>query len=151
MELFLSYSRHNEEEAHKLANFLNKYHQVWFDKQDILAGDDWSLKIKQGIDRCDVFLFLVSTHSLGSTYCAYEVKLAIQGRKLVIPLMMENTLLPPYLAKLQWVFVDDFEKGMCELLGALSNRPSRVWQWQVLCAVEAIALTITLLFCSSLR
>ncbi|HEY9610556.1 toll/interleukin-1 receptor domain-containing protein [Allocoleopsis sp.] len=145
MKLFLSYSRHDEEIAHKLANFLNKYHNIWFDKQDILAGDDWSLKIKQGINHCDVLLFLVSPNSLGSTYCAYEVKAAIQQKKTVIPLMLENTLLPPHLAKLQWVFLEDFETGLCELLGALSNRPARAWLWQMLCLLEAIALVVALL------
>lgn len=94
-----------------------------------------------------MFLFLASSHSVNSPYCAYEVKMAISHKKVIIPLMTENLVLPPTLAKLQWIFLTDFDEAMCELLGGLSSQPSKLWWWQALCVAEAIMLVLTLLLC----
>ncbi len=146
LKIFISYSHIDRDDCSQIAQFLGKYHEVWWDKEDIRPGSDWSDAINRGIRNCDVFLFLASRNSAVSPYCALEVKTAIQHKKVIIPVMRENIILPPELAKLQWVFMDDFEVAMCELLGSLSSHPSRVWQWQVLCMVEAILLVAAMVF-----
>nr|WP_304056110.1 toll/interleukin-1 receptor domain-containing protein [Nitrosomonas communis] len=50
--------------------------QVFFDRNNLLAGDEWHESIQCALEEADYFVFLVSAHSLSSEFC-YSRELAI--------------------------------------------------------------------------
>lgn len=143
MKIFISYSRVDRDTCDRVTTFLSRYHDVWMDREDILPGEDWSRAITKGIKNCDVFLFLASHSSVVSPHCNAEINAALKFKKDVIPVMLDNLVLPQELARLQWVFLDDFEEAMCEILASIKKPQSNLWQ--LICAVEAVALLISIL------
>lgn len=130
MRLFLSYAHADEDKLTelKLISTLSSFHRLWIDKQSIAPGQDWRQQIKQGIRRCNVFLFVASVNSCCSPECHWEVDFAKAHRKKIIPLILEDCHLRPDLARLQWIFLDtDFDEGMRSLLHELQPRPPYFW------------------------
>jgi len=64
-DVFLSYASENRDIAEKLAEGLRQYHlSVWFDKNELEAGDAWANCIERGIVKCALFLPVISRESL---------------------------------------------------------------------------------------
>ena len=63
--VFVSYAGENLAAAQRLAEGLRAAKlDVWFDKTELQAGDDWALRIKRGIERCALFLPVISREAL---------------------------------------------------------------------------------------
>lgn len=91
VEVFISYSRRDSGFVQELYQRLNEDPlSVWYD-QKIKPGDDWWKRIKENIQQCDVFLFIISKEALASEYCQKEFQLAIDKKKLVIPILLNRT------------------------------------------------------------
>lgn len=60
--VFVSYASDNGPAARRLAEQLRGlgFGDVWFDKKKLIAGDDWSDRIDEAIERCDFFLPVLS-------------------------------------------------------------------------------------------
>ncbi len=59
--VFISYSSENRDQARMLRQQLrSKGVEAWFDVEQLEAGDNWEQKIKLNIQRCTVFLPLIS-------------------------------------------------------------------------------------------
>lgn len=54
--------------------------QVFFDRNKLLAGEEWDESIQCTLEEADYFVFLVSVHSLSSQYC-YSRELAIAAER----------------------------------------------------------------------
>ena len=65
LRIFLSYGHDANEELVCLirADLEARGHDVWFDKTEIKAGDDWRRAILDGIDRRNQVLSFLSKHS----------------------------------------------------------------------------------------
>lgn len=137
MDIFISYSHSDKPTALQLEAALSPFHSCWIDSVSIAAGRRWEEEIQRGIRNCEVFLFLVSEKSLSSPFCQEEVELALRLRKLVIPIMLGNYVLPEELARLQWVFLkeNDFDAGINQLLGELSRL--HYFPWHLIAIAEA--------------
>lgn len=60
-DVFISYSRANEREAKRLYETLTaKGLDVWYDRNRLEVGDNWSLKIKKSIESTKFFVVLIS-------------------------------------------------------------------------------------------
>lgn len=140
MKLFISYSRQDKEVVRALVEAIAPFHRVWIDWKDIKGGDDWRQEIEKSIRRCDVFLFVVSFASCSSQHCAWECEIAIAKNKRIIPLILDDGYLRPELAQLQWIFMDEFEKGVRQLLEAL--QPSPPYPWMAIALVEALVIAV---------
>lgn len=138
MKLFISYSRQDKEEVAELVYALSPFHRVWIDWEDIKPGTEWQLEIEKGIRQCDVFLFVVSFASCSSQHCAWECDRAIARKKRIIPLILDDGYLRPELAQLQWIFMDEFERGIRDLLEAL--QPSPPYPWMAIALFEALVI-----------
>ena len=58
--VFISYAREDGKPfAESLAAALQD-HEVWFDRRDLTPGVSWEHEIEQGIERCDVFLAVLT-------------------------------------------------------------------------------------------
>ncbi len=106
MKIFLSYSSKDRALAEQIHLALRAQgHNVFFDRSDLPAGEEYDVRIRQAIEDAGLFLFLVSPDSLSDgAYTLTELAIAQKtwehpgGR--VLPVMLRQTditRLPPYL------------------------------------------------------
>ena len=95
-KLFITYS--HEDAAHKerleqaLAEMVqNGEIEIWSDAQ-MLAGDAWEKEIKKGVEKSDIFIYLVSAASLASKNCNTQLTDALSGKSniVIIPVILED-------------------------------------------------------------
>jgi len=87
-DLFVSYGRKES------LGFVGRMHQklrlmgydVWFDKVNIPDGDDYALRISNGIEDAQNFLYIMAPRCLTSPYCLIEIEYARLLGKRVIPI-----------------------------------------------------------------
>jgi hypothetical protein len=63
-DVFVSYASENRVIAQKLAEGLGRKMKVWFDVNQLEAGDSWANRIEHGITNCALFLPVISHESL---------------------------------------------------------------------------------------
>jgi len=88
-DIFISYGRKDSLEFASRLNrrLVDRGFTVWFDYDDIPLGVDYQKQIDDGIERADNFLFIISPHSINSTYCGLELALALKYQKRIIPIL----------------------------------------------------------------
>ena len=106
MKLFLSYSSKDRSLAEPIYLALRaQKHAIFFDRSNLQPGEEYDIRIRQAIERSDLFVFLVSPDSIrDGGYALTELAIAQKrwdhpGGK-VLPVMLrptELTDLPPYL------------------------------------------------------
>ncbi len=107
--VFLAFSFKDIEFAEELERILQESSiRTWMATREIKPGDDWQLKVKENLQICDYFLAIVSRSSNESQWTQWEFQMAIQNEKnfnkpLVIPILMENVIIPNYLKHRQYV------------------------------------------------
>jgi len=63
--IFISFSSDDREAARRLAEGLRSAGlEVWFDEDSLHLGDDWARSIRRGIERCSLFLPVISRQSV---------------------------------------------------------------------------------------
>jgi tetratricopeptide (TPR) repeat protein len=94
---------------------------VWIDQRDLAPGLPWDDEVHRAIRGCESLLFLVTADSVDpSSICHDEWNLALQCKKLVIPLLFQRDVEPPWrLARRQWI---DFTADRKAALAALRDR-----------------------------
>ncbi|NEO33827.1 MAG: TIR domain-containing protein [Symploca sp. SIO3C6] len=107
LDVFISYSRADSDLARKLNEELQlQGKNTWFDQESIASGSDFQQEVYQGIKVCDNFLFIISSRSVNSPYCADEVEYAANLNKRFVTVLhrqVNTTDLHPELAKVQWI------------------------------------------------
>jgi hypothetical protein len=64
-KVFLSYASEDEAEVRRLREALDeKKLPVWFDKEQLIGGNDWNDKIRRNVRSCSLFVPLISKHVL---------------------------------------------------------------------------------------
>jgi hypothetical protein len=63
--VFVSYASEDVESARRLADALGRagFGDVWLDKRQLIAGDDWSDRIDEAIEQCDFFMPVLSRNA----------------------------------------------------------------------------------------
>ena len=110
IKLFISYAHKDKEVIANIVNELNSVYEVWIDVDDICIGSKWNNEIIKAIKCCNYFIIFVSNNSLNSKYCNEELDLAIKLNKKVIPILIEELVLPKHLNELQCIYLDDIYK-----------------------------------------
>jgi hypothetical protein len=129
LDVFISYSRADADFARKLNDELQlQGKRTWFDQESIASGADFAQEIKQGINACDNFLFILSPRSVNSPYCAEEVEYAAQLNKRFVTVLhrqVNSDELHPELAKVQWIDFNhnegDFHANFRQLVRTLDT------------------------------
>lgn len=107
MKVFLSYSSNEAAFAEQLAHRLgSEGHSTFFDRTSLVAGEGYDEHIREAVERCDLFVFLVSPDSLSpGSYALTELDMARRRWRHaaghVLPVAMgevEHERLPAYLA-----------------------------------------------------
>lgn len=118
--VFLAFSFKDIEFAEELERILQKSSiRTWMATREIKPGDDWQLKVKENLQVCDYFLALVSKSSNESYWTQWEFQMAIQNEKSfnkpqVIPILIENVIIPNYLNNRQYVDFRPYSKNNAE-------------------------------------
>lgn len=106
MNVFLSYSSSERELAERLAYSLrDEGDSVFFDRTSLPPGEGYHSRIRTAIDRCSLFIFLISRESVSrGSYALTELGIAqnkwASPSGLILPVMVSEVdldTLPPYL------------------------------------------------------
>lgn len=109
---FLSYAKEDVATVRDLeSRLLQAGVLTWFDEKTLLPGDDWKVKIDDGIERSDFVLLFLSQHSVSKTgYFQRELRYALEQRDLrphgtryIVPVLLGECEVPPPLRAIQWL------------------------------------------------
>ncbi len=122
-QIFISYSRKDLAIAEKIIDALGKDDlEPWIDWKSIPKGETFEGEIKQGIEKAEVFLFLVSPDSVQSYWCNLEIEHAVQNGKRILPIVVRDTelqIIHPAISTRNWIFCrdeqDDFQIAIEEI------------------------------------
>lgn len=105
---FISYSRKDKDFALELARALKSAgHLVWLDQLDIPTGARWDDEVERALRECHTFLVILTVASTTSENVKDEIGYAIDHRKRIIPVFLEECDIPLRLRRFQYV---DFTK-----------------------------------------
>lgn len=89
--IFISYSRKDETYVSKLIQALeDKGLTVWLDNR-IDYGTTWPRVIEEHLEKCQVFILVMSSNSLNSHWVQCELNRALALKKPVFPILLEGT------------------------------------------------------------
>jgi hypothetical protein len=78
MQVFLSYENSDKEFASALSSELAKRGvSVWWDQQNLLPGDNWSLEIGKALAKSQAMVVLISPESMRSRKVRQEIEYAL--------------------------------------------------------------------------
>jgi TIR domain len=106
MQIFLSYASEDRDLAEEIQlALLGAGHSVFFDKASLPAGGDFHSQIERAVQHSDIFVFLISPHSVAKgSYALTELKFARikwhHPKNKVLPVRLHGTpweAIPPYL------------------------------------------------------
>src|SRR5207237_10235919 len=93
--VFLSYSSTDLARALAIADALEAAGvRVWLDRRGIPAGANWDAAIVRAIRDCTVFLVLCTETALHSANVQQEIRLALEERRPLLPLLAERITFP---------------------------------------------------------
>lgn len=113
MDAFLSHNGADKETARSLGAQLQIAGAgIWFDEWELRAGDSIPGKINDALGRVDCFIILWSETASSSNWVRAELEVGIQrgideDSLRVVPVIIDDTPLPPLLRPLRWVDLRD--------------------------------------------
>jgi hypothetical protein len=121
--LFISYSRHDSNITLTIADRLRQSgHTVWTDVGGIPGGAVWLYEIEEAITNCETLVVMISQGSKDSQWVRREILYALDLKKRIIPIRIEDTTLPFALYDLQPIdHFSDPLKAIESLLGLLGQ------------------------------
>ena len=94
-DVFISYSRENQQEVIKLVEYLREQGMaVWMDESDIHGATMWTKEIVEAIRASSVFILAISRHSTGSKNVVKELALASERENIILPIYLEQCDIP---------------------------------------------------------
>ena len=90
---FVSYSRHDQTFAERLARDLNDAGlDIWIDFRKIKGGEAWRQAIFKGIEQAEIVVICLSPSAAESEWVHREILMASSQHKLIIPVMVADCL-----------------------------------------------------------
>ena len=127
-DVFVSYSRRDADFVRRLADVLAaRGKEAWVDVEEIRDAEVFPARLRSAIEESDGFLFVISPHSVASSYCEQEVAHALELNKRVVPLLLRpaaDEAVPEAIRVRNWIpFVDEvaFEPGIERVVEALDT------------------------------
>lgn len=120
--IFISYAREDEKKAAEVYDALmDRGHIPWMDKKELIAGQDWKLKIRKAIEQSQYFVALMSEQSVTKRgFVQKELRFALDvlgeippGQIYFVPARLENCDVPDAIRSLHWIDLwkkEDFEQ-----------------------------------------
>ena len=102
--IFVSYSRKHEDLVTPLVRLLRLGDRpVFQDVDSVPLGAKWHPTIFDSLKKCEIFIIIWCLHSSKSQWVDEEVQTAVGSVKQVIPVMIDRTPLPDFLAQYQGI------------------------------------------------
>lgn len=140
LQIFLSYSRVNQQFALKLACELKSAgFAVWMDQFDIPTGNRWDDEIEKALRESKIFLFIMTPASITSENAKDEVGYAIDHGMRILPVLLEECEIPLRLRRLQ--YVDFTQKSFNEGIKSAKDLLSKLVNEAIISAPETTADT----------
>ncbi len=109
-DVFISYSRKDIAFARLLNEALGESQlETWIDWARIPIGEKWWQEISEAIEGANIFMLIISRHSVGSKVCGDEIGLALKNHKRIVPVLVDQLTpgeigaLAPDLPQFNWV------------------------------------------------
>jgi hypothetical protein len=127
LRIFLCHASQDKPQARLLYQQLKQMgFQPWLDEEALLPGQDWRQEIEKAVRTSDIVLVCLSNQSVSKVgFVQKEIRIALDaadeqpdGSIFIIPLKLEECIIPVRLEKWQWVNHYDeggFEKLLCSL------------------------------------
>lgn len=122
-QIFFSYSRQDAKFALKLGEDLRKAGaDIWIDQIDIRPSEPWDEEIEKALIESACLLVILSKTSVASDNVLNEINYALESKKQVLPILLENDIKKPFnIGRLQHIdFTGSYESGFNRLLKSLS-------------------------------
>ncbi|CAG0953023.1 hypothetical protein ANAEL_00174 [Anaerolineales bacterium] len=123
-QIFISYSRVDTEFVTRLITDLTRQGlNIWMDQRNIGAGQRWDSVIQDALEACDLFMIVLSPHSVESENVLDELSFAINSNKRIIPILLRNCEIPYRIARIQFVnFTRDYQTGFQHLISEITQK-----------------------------
>lgn len=123
MNIFISYAKEDKENVARLEEIVRYGGQrSWQFVYDLHGGRDWSGQIQYEIDRCEIFLFVITEYSLQSEWCMKELQHAALSQKPIVTVVLTPDIQIPHpINTIQYVLFDDTPVAGAKLTRALTN------------------------------
>ena len=116
---FVCYARQDEAFVMQVVGaLLGRGVAVWMDQRDIPAGADWNKAIDAALNACTRFLIVLSPEAVSSDEVRGELRVALNDRKHIVPLLYRPCQVPRQLLLKQHI---DFTRS-AEVSGASIDR-----------------------------
>ncbi len=107
MKVFISYAHMDEALAAKVVTSLEKAGlDAWYDKREIMPGDNWADKIAQGLRESDAMVVLLTANALDSESVRRDIDYALSQKpfkRRLIPLIVgDSENFPSH--RIPWIF-----------------------------------------------
>lgn len=124
----MSYSRSDTSVAIKIATQLrNEGADIWIDRLDIPPGNTWDLEIEKALEECSYVLFICSQGSVSSENVLNEVYYALEEKKKIVPIKIDDCKIPFRIKRLQYIDLSiNYDEGFGFLLSAFDLNTDRV-------------------------
>lgn len=122
--IFISYARSADAAfALKIATDLKAYDiNAWLDHLDIPPGVKWDRAVEDQLRSADTLLLVLSDAAIRSDNVMDEVSFALEKKKTIIPVLVEECDIPLRLHRLQYIdFTAGYKTGMEKLVQALGG------------------------------
>lgn len=122
-KVFVSYARRDARIVHPLAERLKRRGvPIWIDAFDIEVGTPWDIAIEQALREATHVLVVLSRASVISQNVLNEVDYAVENRKRIIPIRINECTVPFQLRRIQYFdFSQDYDAAIQQLLLVLPH------------------------------
>lgn len=124
-QLFISYSRKDEEFAHRVsASLLDLGADIWMDKTEIHVAEIWSDAIQRGLDECGYMLLIISPDSMESRNVGNEWQYFVDQNKTIVPILWKPAKVHFQLGRIQYIdfHTQDFDTAFKQLHSELRRK-----------------------------
>lgn len=134
MKVFISYSHKDEFVAEKLVDILKAAGlEAWYDKQEIMPGENWGEKIAEGLKESTAMVVLLTPDALKSSHVLWDISYALGDQaynRRLIPVLLgspeefQNDNFPWILKRLKPITLPDrgnSEAGLKQIAQALKE------------------------------
>ena len=123
MNVFISFAKEDKSKVARLEEIVRHGGgKGWQFVYDLHGARDWRSEIQYRIDRCEVFLFVITNNSLQSEWCNKELQHATLSGKPIVTVVFTSDINIPYpLNTVQYILLDETPEAGAKLVRALQD------------------------------
>lgn len=123
-DIYICYSRNDLEFARTITRIIESGgYSCFVEFNGIYSGDDFTERIKDAIERCALFVFLLSDNSNKSRWSLNELSMAIGLGKIILPIQVDDSIAESSIGfmlgkyqRLKYVNLPGFEKKLLDTI-----------------------------------